>query len=166
MLEWITSKVVVSIAALLMLVSVGGFFAVQQDGMKSSELKNASDNLAKAINQMSTMNSESNLVISFANDGKGAHLPSSLNGERYSIELQRDFIFCKMAGKTVTSELYTNVHLFDPTSIDLSNTTLVRQKDLSHQSVKFSSVGEILILRERAGPPGAQGFETFIIYEG
>lgn len=157
---------VVSIAALLMLVSVGGFFAIQQDSMKGSELKNASDNLAKAINQVSTMNSEATLVISFDNEGKGAHLPSSINGERYSVELQRNFIICKMGGKTATSELYVNAHLFAPTGIDLSNTTLLRQKDLANQSIKLHSNGEILILRERTGTQDAQVFETFIIYEG
>jgi hypothetical protein len=166
MLEWITSKVVVSIAALLMLVSVGGFFTIQQDGMKGSELKNVSDNLAKAINQVSTLNSEATLVISFDNEGKGAHLPSSINGERYSVEMQRDLILCKMGGKEAATELLTNVHLFDPTGIDLTNKTMLRQKDILHQSIKISSIGEILVLRERTGSQDAQAFETFIIYEG
>jgi hypothetical protein len=166
MLEWVTSKVVVSIAALLILVSVGGFFTVQQDGMKGSALKNVSDNLAKAINQVSTMNSQTTLVISFDNEGKGAHLPSSINGDRYSVQLQRDLIICKMGDKTANSNLYTNVHLFDPTGIDISNKTLVRQQDISHQSIKISSVGELLVLRERTGLGDSMVFETFIIYEG
>jgi hypothetical protein len=166
MLEWLTSKVVVSVAALLILVSVGGFFAIQQESMKGSELKNVSNNLAKAINQVSTINSEANLVISFDNEGKGAHLPSSINGERYSVELQRNFIICKMGDKTASSELFSNVHLFAPTGTDLSNTTLLRQKDLDHQSLKIHSSGEILILREQTGPQNAMVFETFIIFEG
>jgi hypothetical protein len=162
MLEWITSKVVVSIAALLILVSVGGFFVTEREGWKDAQATNISKEIAKLVNQVSTLNSNLTTVIHFGDGDSGINLPSNVDGASYVIKFDRTTVRCELNGRSSRSDFYTGVHLYSPSDIDLKNLTQKREHDLDHQTMITHSAGKIVLMRAKAATSGAAEFETFV----
>ena len=166
MLEWITSKVVVSIAALLILASVSGFFVTEREGWKDAQATNISKEIAKLVNQASTVNSNLTSVIHFGEGDSGINLPSNVDGSSYIITFDRTTVRCELNGRSSISDLYSGVHLYPPTDIDLKNLTQKREHDLDHQTLTTHSSGKIVLMRARTVTSGAPEFETFVFVGG
>ena len=162
MLEWITSKVVVSIAALLVLTSVSGFFLTQREGWKENEVKQVSKELSKLVNQASMINAETTIIINFGGSSSGINLPSTIDGEAYTVQLDRTSAKCTMKDHEGRSYFFTAVHLFQPSEVNLTNKTQLRMFDLDHQDLKVHSSGNLFLLRARTVYEGKVNFETFI----
>lgn len=162
MLEWITSKVVVSVAALLILASVGGFFVTQREGWKDAQAANISKDVAKLVNQVSTVNSNLTTIIHFGDSSPGINLPSNVDGATYVMKFDRTSVRCELNGRSSISEFYTAVHLYPPSDVDLKNLTQKRENDLNHQTFTTHSTGKIVLMRARAATTGASEFETFV----
>lgn len=164
-MEWVTSKVVVSIAALVILASVGGFLALQREAWKDEGLSQAAGAIASAINDVSSINSEASVTISFEDGGGGLHVSGRIDGERYTVEITRDRVRCSLDDKARWKDLYGLVHLFHPSAANLTNASEVRALDDGHQKMSMRSTGSIQILRVLVGESDGH-YETFIVRGG
>jgi type II secretory pathway pseudopilin PulG len=162
MLEWITSKVVVSIAALLVLTSVSGFFLTQREGWKENEVLQVSKEISKLVNQVSMINAEATVIVNFGDSTSGFNLPSTIDGEAYTVQLDRTSAKCTLRDLEGRSYFYTAVHLFPPSEVNLTNRTQLRSFDLDHQNLKVHSTGNLFLLRAKTVTDGIVNFETFI----
>lgn len=165
MLEWMTSKIVVSIAALIVLASLSGFFVIQRENLIDEELRGVAKEIAGTINDVNVINSKATLLVRFGGSDKGTRMPSDIDGDPYKVTIYRDMVICSVGDRTARAFLFESVHLFPPLAVNLSNLTELRTKDLGHPMVETSSQGSFIIMREYVGEGGSRELGTFIFLE-
>lgn len=162
MLEWLTSKIVISVAALVILASVGGFLAVQTQVWEDEELRNVAKEISGTVNDISTIQAETVVFLSFGDDGNGLSVKASIGGDHYDVEVFRDMVRCKQGDRRSASFFYHSIHLYPPSMVDRSNMTAIRSMDLELGKLDTTSTGKMIIMRVLVGDLGSQTFETFL----
>jgi hypothetical protein len=165
MLEWVTSKVVVSIAALVVLASVSGFMYVQRESWKEDQLSQVSKKISGTINEVSSINAETILFLGF-DEGDGIELPDEVGNRPYDIRIERDMVRCQQGELYASSYFLRSVHLFSPDDVDLTNRSNIIDHDRDHYRLETGPTGVIMVQRAPVGIGNELGYETFVYIGG
>ena len=155
MLDWLSSKVAMTLAALLMLAGVAGFFLAQRDRAVQDTLDTISREAAAFIDGVSRCPCEIATSISLGPPPSGAaeglELPALAAGQTYSLVLYPSYVVADGGGSRAVAVLRTLVHLWNP---DGGPFTLddVAEQDRRNPSLAFG--GGTLALRRQPLPTG------------
>ncbi|MEM3342415.1 MAG: hypothetical protein QW728_06945, partial [Thermoplasmata archaeon] len=116
MFDWFTSKIAVSVAALILLSAVAGFFVYQRNSVDIEKLQIKADNIARIINQMSTLQSQSSMRIVFTSEQDGVYIDPMIDGNSYTITIYANMVLLEMKGAKAVAHLISNVHLWAPSN--------------------------------------------------
>jgi hypothetical protein len=162
-LDWLASKVAMTLAALLMLAGVAGFFLAQRDRAVQDALDTISKEAAAFIDGVSRSAGEMATSISVGPPPSGAaeglELPALAAGQRYSLVLYPSYVVADGGGPRAAAVLRTPVHLWDPDGGPLTLDD-VAEKDRRNPSLAIG--GGTLALRRQSLPTGGSPvLETF-----
>lgn len=161
MLDWLTSKVALIIAAVVILAVLIGFFAYHQTTLEQESLSDLSQDLAHFINDVTSRNSEIRMRVTFSSDVDSYELPPTVNGKAYTIQISSTQVILRQQGADVAmQDLLDPVHIFPPlNSADLDQQVLTTA-DLLVESLIISS-GMDFYIESRLSETPAPTYPTF-----
>jgi hypothetical protein len=162
MLEFISTKVVVSIAALVILASIGGFMYLQKETIREQALNSAVNEFVSIVDSVSRVDSELSLIMTFSEDGKGVHLRDLVDDKRYSLKIFKGRAIATQDGISSSAEFSEDVHLFCPAELKKIAASDLQILDLAHQQFETQSNGEIFIENRLIDLDDRDSYLTFL----
>lgn len=165
MLDWLTSKLAMMIAALLLLASVLGFFAAQLDGIDAIKLQDVSKSIADSIDSVSSSSGSIVINVNYNTTGAGLHLPPTIRGEPYDIEITQDLVMVSLGGTNRVNEFFNSVHIWNPLDYTQLNQTELDYYDaLSRTTDEFMSGNDFVIEGRTIDVNGTLEYHTFVYF--
>jgi len=91
MIDWLTSKVGMIVAAMLMLVSIMGYFSFVFDSAKDELTDEVAQRIVDQINSIHKLKSEKQILVGY-DDTVDFRLPSKIGGENYDISITPELV--------------------------------------------------------------------------
>jgi len=128
MLEWLSSKLPVVLASLLMLSSMFAYFAQQYSDTQFYELREVVTNLANFIDEFIDLPWDITFKVSSQQDADFI-IPSGIHGRPYHIHLRRDSVIAELDHSTVVGHWSGNLHFWRWNGLSLDLETLTMKDD-------------------------------------
>jgi hypothetical protein len=161
LLDFITSKIAMMIAAVIILTAVLGIFTMQREDAKDLELRNIADKISQTVNGLNTVLGETKETITFTKGEDGVFLNPKVDGKTYEILITRYEVIVKHKGKNFLSDFTVNIHLWEPENIAY-NLTHLQRKDEENTELEFISGTDFEIQRKLIEIDGEKGYMTFV----
>jgi len=166
-LDWLSSKVAMSLAALLLLAGVVGFFLAQRDRAVHDALQDIADRAAAYIDTLSESAGElaTSISVGSAMDPgavAGMELPALAAGEPYSLTLYHAYIVAGTDGDRAFAVLRTPIHFFEPEARPFTSEE-VADLDVVHPSAILGHGGLAVLSRRYITVDGTARLETFVL---
>ena len=161
MLEFLTSKIAMMIAAIIILVSVLGIFTMIREDGKDLELRDVTDTISKSINNINSINGETNELITFQKGRDGIYLHPEIDGKSYEIILTQKKVMVRQGEEVFIEEFLTPVHLWKPVR-NVYNLTEIQDMDEGNPQLNLMSEEDIVIERKLINIQGENGYMTFV----
>jgi len=147
MLDFLSSKVGMIFAALVIAGALIGFFTWQKGNFEDIQRKNTADFIANEIDYTSSLSSNHRFLITFDANSKekGKYLDSMIGGEPYEIIIRQNHVVVKQKGEIqAVSSIAKEVHLWNPRvlrteGLDVVNNTNLDEIDQGNRSLSITS---------------------------
>lgn len=145
MLDFISSKVGMIIAAVIISGTVIGFFAWQRAGFEDIERQKTAGFIADHIDHVSSLSSSHRELVTFNHDREkqGVYINPRIAGNPYTLTITGNLVILKQDGEEdVISSLTRRIHPWNPEVIrgeDVLNDTVLQKIDLGNRSVEIRS---------------------------
>ncbi|MFH0816033.1 MAG: hypothetical protein V1934_04375 [Methanobacteriota archaeon] len=160
-MEWLSSKVAMAVAVLVITGSVLGYYAYQRSSSYEGEVAEVARSMARWIESFSAANGEIRSNITF--DGWGnLKLPESINGNPVSVNLSRNNVIVT-CGKYVVLEEHTvpTIHLWEPQNRSMNTSAIALMDIVNPWTGNVSSPGKLVLERHSIIVSGAEQLFTF-----
>jgi hypothetical protein len=160
-LELLTSKIAMMVAAIVILTSVLGIFSMQREDTKELELRNITDKITVTINNMNTIMGETKEIITFKEGEDGIFLKPKVDGKTYEITITRYEVIVRQDAKTFLRNFIEDIHLWVPEKTEYNSTQI---QDINKENMKldFISGADFVIQRKLIEIDGEKGYMTFV----
>lgn len=171
MIEWISSKVVMAIAVIVLIGVVIGFFNIQQQNYERIAFDNVCKDIARSIDFVSMTDANITTNLTFTEGKSGTLLPMTFRGKSYTIEIRSEQVIMMQDDWISTANLVKKIHPWNPhilnngtnwTKTTQQNITLMNEK---YRCVKVTSGTDIHIERVLLIVSGNPEYHTFIYVE-
>lgn len=167
MIEFITSKAVGAVVAVVLLGAIAGFFEVQRASVEEQQFWLMCDSLARAIDGVSSANAVTAINVTFGPNGSGLRLDFSFRNKGYDIEIRAGQVIFRQGGLTAVRALTRSVHPWDPKLAGNGTTLHVSEETLSwldgeNPVLKVPSGKDLVIESRPVAAPGQLRFGTFV----
>ena len=159
MIDWISTKVAMSLAALLLLAGSVSFFLAQQNQARNDALQSIADRAAAYFDEVSRSPGETATSISLGPGGT-LDLPGLAAGEVYSLTLYRQYVVAARGGERAFAILETPIHMWQPRARNYTASE-VADLDTLHPSLTLESGGTVIVSRRSLTIDGIPTLETF-----
>lgn len=149
-----------TVAAVIILASMIGFFAVQDENFRVVETQNAANRVASVINDVGGIAGDTHVNVTFDPENTAAHyiLPRTIANEDYDIEFTPTLVFVKRGGVTVSSKLTHKVHVWNPGDMVKGARAQLDMADAQFVSFTLPAGTDFTIVRRNLLPAGYQTF--------
>ncbi|MEM3341569.1 MAG: hypothetical protein QW728_02650 [Thermoplasmata archaeon] len=167
MLDWIYSKVAISIAVLVVVATIVAFFTLQRNTIERTELNNIADIIAFNVNLVSKKTDEFITNVTFAEGSpQVVQLPGMYKNEPYNLKIQPDQVVISQGSEQVASSFTAIIHCWNPKLLGqysyYTNETIIWGIDQTHNELSFKSGNDFLIHQKKLNINGSVVFRTFI----
>ncbi len=147
MLDYLMSKMVWIIAAVVLTASVIGVYNWQRHSMEEVELEERAKGVSEVVNQVCTTRGSVKLLASF-NESKDPdiYLEPSINGQGYQLQFMPTGFYLKQGDKVIWRDFVENIHLMNPALIGEGDFSLVNQVDSINHNLSISSGEDFYIM--------------------
>ncbi|MFO7992000.1 MAG: hypothetical protein R6U61_06895 [Thermoplasmata archaeon] len=162
MLDYLMSKIVWIIAAVVLTASVIGVYNWQRHSMEEVELEERAKGISEMVNRICTTDGEIKLLAS-SNESRDPdiYLEPSINGRVYQLQFTPSGFYLKQGDKIIWRDFVENVHMMNPALIGENDYSLVSQVDSIDHDLSISSGENFYIMSK-----GYNGvYEVFIYSE-
>jgi hypothetical protein len=164
MLELVTSKIAMMIAAIIILTSILAVYALQRDSGKDLELQNMADKIAGAIDDLNTLSGETIVNLTFERKKEGIYVRPTLEGESYDIMISRYRVFITQDSRRGIGNLIAPVHTWKPLGNSYNQTNL-DSIDRENKTLEITSGEDFKIQRKLVEVSGESQYLTFVYTE-
>ena len=167
MFDWLSSKVAMSVAALIIVASMVAFFSMQRESMHQLEFQNIADTIAKTVNDVSASTASFKKNITFNKDKSGArYIPATFYGKTYLIIFYLDSVDIKQGGLKARASFSKKVHLYNPSTLNnsyLVSKSELRWRDSGNLTMTLTSgQSDICLEQKTLCVDGETEFHTFV----
>ncbi len=167
MLDWLSSKVAMSLAALLLLAGVVGFFLVQRDRAVYDALQDTVDRAAAYLDEFSRGAGETatSVAVGGSQDPgatEGLQLPAMAAGESYLLTLYRSYVVAGTDRHRAFATLRVPIHFFEPRAGTYTSEEIAAM-DVLHPSATLGAGGLAVLSRRYITVDGVSILETFVL---
>ena len=161
MLDFVTSKIAMMIAAIVILTSVIGIYALQREQTKDLELWNIADKIAGAIDNINNLQGETKVNVTFDIGKEGIYIEPTVNGKNYEILISQYKVIITQEKRRSISNLVISMHLWAPLS-NAYNLTQIEDIDEVNRTLEFVSGEDFKIERKLVEISGENEYRTFV----
>jgi hypothetical protein len=126
MMDLITSKLAMMIAAVIILSTVLGVYAIQREQGRDLELMNIAGTICRAVDEMNTIQGDTIFNMTFDRGAQGRFIEPLVNGKNYNILITRYEVVISQDNKRCQEDFMAPVHLWKP---DLNSFTISEIED-------------------------------------
>jgi len=167
MIEFVSSKVVGAVSALVLLASIAGFFAIQRSSAEERHFRGMCDSMARTIDGVSSLNAGTAVNVTFGGSGPGPRLDFSFRNQGYDIEVRAGQVIFRQGGLAAVSPLTRAVHPWDPKALGNGTALYVSEEEFEQRDrdnpVLRSPSGRDLVVESRlVYVTGEPRYETFV----
>ncbi len=149
MIEWLSSKVAVAIAVVVVMASVLGYFAMQRDTFSEAEVADVAFSTARMIETYSSAAGRVVQTISVGEGGSLMELPAAIDGHPLSVNITKNDVIVKCGEYTVIESYSAPIHLWNPEENLTFNSSTVALLDLQNSwTGEVSSPGVLTLDRK------------------
>ena len=160
-LDFVTSKIAMMIAAIVILTSVIGIYALQREQTKDLELGNIADKIAGAIDNINNLQGETKVNVTFDKGKEGIYIEPTVNGKNYEILISQYKIIITQEKRRSISNFVISIHLWPPLS-NAYNLTEIEDIDGMNRTLEFVSGEDFKIERKLVEISGENDYRTFV----
>lgn len=161
MIDLITSKLAMMVAALIIMTTVLGVYAVQRDQGKDLELMNIVETICGAIDDMNGIQGDTILNMTFDRGAEGRFLEPLVDGKNYDILITSYEVVISQDDRRYQEDFMAPVHLGQPHSSSLTSFE-IEDGDMEHDELTFTSGTDFTINRKRVVVGGENKYLTFV----
>jgi len=159
-IDWISTKVAMTLAALILLAGVVAFFLAQQQEARHDALQSIADSASAYTDGVSAMAGEVATSMSLG-PGGSQELPGTAAGEAYALTVYPSYVVAGLDGERAFAILRTPVHLWQPRAGNYTAAE-VAGLDSLHPSLTISVGGSVIVSRRSLTIDGSPTLETFV----
>ena len=164
MFEFVSSKVAMAMAGILILASVFGFFQIQNENIARLEFQETADRIADTMNEANSVNFDMTWRVGFSSTDVDVQLKEVIGGERYSIELYPNSVLVVADGRAYHSSFIGEVHLWDPGLLGPGDND-IEALDITNNEMSIASGEDFIIVRRPLVMDHATEYHTFAYFE-
>jgi hypothetical protein len=161
MIDLLTSKLAMMVAAAIILTTVLGVYAVQREHGRDLELRSIAETISGTVDEMNSVHGETKLNFTFSMEAKGRFLKSLVNGKNYEILITTREVIITQEDRHFEEDFMTPIHLWKPERNSFTAHE-VESKDLECGELVFTSGKDFTIERMRIVVGGEGRFLTFV----
>ena len=167
MLDWIYSKVAISIAVLVVVATIVGFFTLQRASIEKNELNSIADIIAFHVNLVSKKTDEFITNVTFdEGSSEVVKIPAMYKNNPYNLKIHPDQVVLSQSDETVTSTFISIIHCWNPKLLGqysyYTNETIIQGIDMTHHELNFESGHDFVIHQKKLNINGSAAFRTFV----
>ncbi len=134
MLDWFSSKLAVSLAAMLLLSSTAAYFSTDDDRVRDRELATIARGISEFVGEVLKFRGETDLRISCDSESD-LTLPKDVRGSPYRVQLRPDSAVASQDDRLRIAHWTGDLHLWWHDSSPIRRETIERL-DEEHQSIE------------------------------
>ncbi len=162
MIDYLMSKMVWIVAAVVLTASVLGVYSWQRRSMEDVALDEQAEQVAELVNKLSTTVGEFKGLVTFNRSRDAAfYLDETVNREPYILNFTQKSLFVNQGTKGTWKTFVGNVHLFDPYYLDADDTPILGTMDIEVNHLFIRSGEDFYIETKRF----QEGYNVFIYPE-
>ncbi len=162
MLGFLMTKATMIIAAMIILVSMLGFFQVQRNLMFGEEVQSIADQLAAWVNDISTLHAEVQVNITFDESLQGYVLPRVLsNGKPYDITFLQRGVVVSCDGISKSSVVFRPVHFWTVEDASYSAAD-IDAMDAANAKLEIEAGEDVMLVRRCIEVGYSEEWATFV----
>ncbi len=162
MIDYLMSKMVWIVAAVVLTASVLGVYSWQRRSMEDVALDEQAEQVAELVNTLCTTVGDFKGYVSFDRSREAAfYLDGTVNGEPYNLNFTQNSLFIGQGSKGNWKTFVGNVHLFNPYFLDADDEPLLGAMD-SETNHLFIRSGEDFYIESKRFD---SGYNVFIYPE-
>ena len=162
MIDWLSSKFALLVAALLILASAFAIIGIQRRGIEDLELERIAEDIASVVNSAALVNAQSCIVVEFGNGRQGNSFPSQVGGVPYTINLTRTAVLVVQNGKGFMAVFIESVHLWEPGPNAIEGGREIEEMDESHRNLQLESGTDFVVERKKVETKEGDEYHTFV----
>ena len=164
MLDWVMSKIAMSVVAVILILLGVGYIESQRDSLEQLELRNTARGLADLVNELAGTNSNITIIVSPAGEHSSGYLPATIAGKAYTIQIMPQFVAIEQDGVRRTGQFSEIIHPWQPTTTVFTNEDIDRQ-DTAATPLAFKSGVKVHSKRQMITVDGDHQWHTFVYLE-
>jgi len=161
MLDFITSKIAMMIAAVIILTSVLGIFAWQREDSKALELRNIADEISNSINEFNSISGETKVNVTFEKSNEGIYLNPKVDGEDYEIIITQSEVIVRQNDRLFLRNFISSVHIWEPNS-EFYDKDEIKDNDSKSPQQELRSGEDFQIYRKLVNSGEGKQYMTFV----
>lgn len=161
MFEFVTSKIAMMVAAIVILTSVLGVYAFQREQVKDLRLRNIADEISGIINDINSLSGETKINVTFDESREGTHIEPLVEDKRYEILITQYRVSITQDNRRYSSNFIEPVHLWVPGS-NSYNQSIIQEIDNEYKTLRLESGDDFVIERKLLDLRGEQIYMTFV----
>jgi len=165
MLDWLSSKFIMIVAAILILASTITLINIQRGSLEEFELKKIANRIASEVDSISQCFAETKLVFGFDSNSDAQSLPDKIGRDGYSINITRTAVIVTQNSKGFIAQFSDQVHPWNPNSVEIRDKATMEEMDENNNYLFFSSSSEFVIEHKALIMEDGNEFHTFVYQE-
>jgi hypothetical protein len=123
LIEWLSSKVAVGVAVLVLTASVVGFFAYERSAQFERDVGGCARSLARYIESFSALAGEASATVTVG-EGGNLELPAAIQGKAVTMNVSGEMVIARCGGSVATERLASRPHLWHPSNASYDSTEM------------------------------------------
>ncbi len=137
MLEWLSTRLSIVFASILLLSSVTSYFAWERDYATTQKLETITRGLASFIDSSLRINGQAEFIISYKDEGDLV-IPTEVGGQSYDLKLMNDAVVLRQEGRTAIGRWSGFLHLWKP-EVGSYSSSKIESEDARHSYLDLIS---------------------------
>ncbi len=161
MIDWLTSKVGVLIAVVVLTSFALGLFAWEHSMLVDREFRSVADSISGNVDGLAGLSATLSFELSFGPEP--GQLPLTVNGKAYSINITRDMVILSQGNRMVTSHFTGRVIPQNLTTRTFNITEFGSLEQFAHTGEREAG-NELIIERAEVGVSGETKYITLVYW--
>lgn len=161
MLDWVMSKVAMSIAAVVLILTGVGYIESQHDALTRTQLGAVARELADLVDELEGLDANVSVRLGPRTATAVGRLPSTVADTEYTITVAQHTVLLAMGSLRVAETFIGNVHLWRPDAREYTQATL-DSKDGAVPTLEVPSGTRLVLARTQLVVDGEYQWHTYL----
>jgi hypothetical protein len=162
MIDWLSSKFALLVAAVFILASAFSIIRIQRRSIEDLELERIAEDIASIVNSAALINGQTSIGVEFGKGSQGESFPAEVGGAPYTIKFTHTAVLIVQSSKGFLAVFIGSVHLWKPGQYSAEGARSIEEIDQSHRHLQLESGTDFVVERKLIEMEGGDEYRTFV----